>query len=266
VAGGATGVADFDGGYTIFNVPAGEQEVRGYGNGLQLTPANAGVVAGKGALNVNLAAAGEAGAVVSGKVEIVNPGDGSNTSVILVVEDTFDEAVNRGESPRGLRIGDVSGEFSIVDVPDGKYVVLAAFENDFLVRDPDTSIGGTEIVHITVAGKDFAIAESFKITGALGVQSPGKEDMEEVSGTPTFVWQDDSSEDHYELRVYDALGTVIWEDTNVPSVSGGDTVSAAYAGPALKPGMIYQYRALSIGKDGIPISATEDLRGVFIYR
>jgi hypothetical protein len=37
-------------------------------------------------------------------------------------------------------------------VPDGKYVALAAFENDGLVRDPDTSIGGTQIVHLTVSG------------------------------------------------------------------------------------------------------------------
>jgi hypothetical protein len=28
------------------------------------------------------------------------------------------------------------------------------------------------------------------------------------------------------------------------------------------PGMFYQFRAVSI-KDGVPISATEDLRGVF---
>mgnify|MGYP003512945731 CR=1 FL=1 len=33
--------------------------------------------------------------------------------------------------------------------------------------------------------------------------------------------------------------------------------------PALEAGMIYQFRATSI-KDGVPISSTEDLKGVFI--
>jgi len=277
VAGGATGVADFDGTYTVFNVPAGDRQVSGYAAGLQLAPATAKVTAGAETPNVDLALKGAATAVVSGKVDIVNPGDGKDTSVILVVEETFaglekeNGASLRGEAPRGLREAGVSGEFSIKDVPDGKYVVLAAFENDFLVRDPDTSIGGTEIVHITVASNSLPIAEGFKVTGALGVKSPGATKLEEVSGTPTFSWEDDSSEDHYELRVYDALGNKIWEDDAVPGVSGSDTVSATYAGPALKPGMIYQFRATSIGKSSggkpaTPISQTEDLRGVFIYK
>jgi hypothetical protein len=36
----------------------------------------------------------------------------------------------------------------------------------------------------------------------------------------------------------------------------------SYEGP-LEPGMYYQFRTVSI-KDGVPISATEDLRGVFV--
>jgi hypothetical protein len=36
-----------------------------------------------------------------------------------------------------------------------------------------------------------------------------------------------------------------------------------YAGKTLVKGMFYQFRAVSI-KDTVPISATEDLRGVFI--
>ncbi len=61
-------------------------------------------------------------------------------------------------------------------------VVLAAFENDGLVRDPDTSIGGTTIVHIEVmAGQtQVDLAESFKVTGALDVVSPGADTIEIV--------------------------------------------------------------------------------------
>ena len=52
-----------------------------------------------------------------------------------LVESTFDATFARGDSPRGLRAQragapSITGAFSIADVPDGRYVVLAAFEND----------------------------------------------------------------------------------------------------------------------------------------
>ena len=109
------------------------------------------------------------------------------------------------------------------------------------------------------------LADSFKVTGALPVISPGKDMLEVVSGTPDFKWGDDSSEDHYELRLFDAFGNKVWEDLAVPGVSSGD-VTATYAGPALQAGMIYQFRATSIKNGGTAISATEDLKGVFVYK
>ena len=142
--------------------------------------------------------------------------------------------------------------------------MLAAFENDGLVRDPDTSIGGTQIQHITVAGGNVA-GGSFKVTGALAVESPGANDIEIVSGTPTFTWEDDSSEDEYRVQVFDALGNQTWETTGNFDPGGGAPASVAYGGPALESGMIYQFRATSI-KNGTPISSTEDLKGVFLYQ
>jgi hypothetical protein len=267
LAGGATGIADLDGNYEVFNVPAGMGiEVSAYAQGLNITPAKADVTAGKQTPNINLTPKNEATAVVSGKVSIVNGMGASSTSVILALEATFNATAARGEAPKGLRAANVTGDFSIPGVPDGKYVVLAAFENDGLVRDPDTSIGGTQIVHITVAGASQPISSTFKITGALPVVSPGADKIDTVMGMPSFSWGDDSSEDHYELRVFDALGTKVWENLAVPGVSGQKTVTAMYAGPALKAGMIYQFRAVSIGKDGVPISTTEDLKGVFAYK
>lgn len=56
---------------------------------------------------------------------------------------------------------------------------------------------------------------------------------------------------------------LIWEDTMVPGVSGSKTVEVPYGGPALSPGY-YQFRAISVKEADSPISATEDLRGVFI--
>lgn len=263
VAGSATALVASDGTFTIFNVPAGATTVTAYRQGYNVESANVTVTENATTTDVALAGTARPAVTVSGKVEIVNPGNGTNTSVILVVADTFVENAARGESPPGLRIGDVSGDFAITGVPDGKYVVLAAFEDDYLVRDPDTCIGGTEIVTVTVAGSNVAIAESFKITGALDVVSPDAEQV--VSGTPSFVWVDDSSEETYALSVYDAFGTLVWQEPAVPGVTGSKNVTVTYAGPALTPGMIYQYRATSIRKTACPISRTEDLRGVFRY-
>jgi hypothetical protein len=83
-----------------------------------------------------------------------------------------------------------------------------------------------------------------------------------VHGTPVFSWADDSSEDGYQLWVYDALGKLVWQDLIVPSVKGNQAVTVTYAGPALQPGMIYKAESM---KMGTPISATEDLKGVFLY-
>ncbi len=268
VAGGSTGVADKDGAYTVFNVTPGSVGVQGYAAGVNLKPATADVKAGATTDNVDLDVLGKATATVSGTVQIVNAPGGSVTSVILVVEDTFVKDVARGEAPPGLKAENVTGAFSIPDVPDGKYVVLAAFENDGLVRDPDTSIGGTQIVRITVSGSNQAISQGFKVTGALAVSSPPdpSPDVATMSGTPQFAWASDPSAGSFNADIYDALGNQIWEKTGILPPKGNQDVTLDYAGPALTSGMFYQLRAVSLSKAGVPISATEDLKGVFVYK
>jgi hypothetical protein len=209
---------------------------------------------------------------VSGSVQIVNAPGGSVTSVVLAIESTFDEALGRGQVPPGLRVGGISGAFSIEDVPDGRYVVLAAFENDNLVRDPDENISGTQTVHIQVPdpenGNVITISEGFKITEALAVVGPGAEAPEIVtSSTPTLTWADDSSEDGYKIRVFDAFGNEIWQ-TELGPTTGSADVSIQYAGAALETGMFYQFRVTSFRERGGShgaISTTEDLKGVFSF-
>ena len=204
---------------------------------------------------------------VNGDLSFVNA-SANSTSVVLVVESTFNAALARGEVPPGLRAFPVTGKYTFADVPAGDYIVLAAFENDELVRDPDESIGGTELQHVTVAGAPVDVA-GFKITGALAVVAPGAEGPEPVTADITFEWADDSSEDGYELTVLDTFGVEVWKDTEVARVTGSATVTHAYAGDALAPGY-YQFRAVSWrdekGAAGgrTYISATEDLKGVFI--
>jgi len=260
---GHTAIAGRDGDYTIFNVPAGSAAVSAYARGYNYAPKTVDLGAGATtAVNLDLDPA--AASTVSGSVSIVNGQNGTATSVILVLESTFNAALARGETPPGLRAPDpgtapnVTGAFSITGVPAGKYVVLAGFENDNLVRD-ESGIGGTSIVHqAVVAGQDATIATGFKVTGADDIVSPGALGPEIVTSAPTFKWLDDSSEDRYTVTVFDSYGAVVWE-----SGTGKSVVTLAYGGPALKPGMYYQFRVASIKDPSTVISRSEDLKGVF---
>ena len=264
-----TAISDSDGDFVLFNVPDGAIDVKGFRQGLVVTPASV-TMAGADVTGVLLATSTDGLATVSGSVNLVNPGDGSLTSVILVVASTFDADAVRGEAPAGLRAGDVSGAWTIEGVPPGRYVVLAAFENDFIVRDPDAGISGTDIVTVDVpAGGDVA-AGDFKITGAMAVVSPGADGIELITDpNPTLRWQRDSSIDGYLVRVIDALGNEV-DAAEVVNVSGQAVQEYVYAGPALQSGMIYQFRVVSFADspsmDRLYRSATEDLKGVFQFQ
>jgi hypothetical protein len=268
---GISAIADTSGDFKIFNVPAGSFTVKAYAKGVNYDPINVNVTAGQTAAANPKINTGKAASQVSGSVNIVNPGSGTATSVILVVESTFNEVLARGETPPGLRAPDpgtapnVNNAFAISGVPEGRYVVLAAFENDNLVRDPDTSIGGTQIVHIQVtSGSDTSLGTSFKVTGALDVIGPGANAPQAVTTKPILTWADDSSEDGYTVVVYDAFGNVAWPPQDVAKATGTNP-SVQYDGPLVK-GMFYQFKATSFhdtNSGRVPISNTEDLRGVF---
>jgi hypothetical protein len=269
-------VADASGEFVLFNIQSGDWSVNGYRGGLQITPA-AVTVADADLTDVVLEVAEGGTATVSGSVNIVNADGSLATSVVLIPSSVFIDVFEFGPVPFGLRAPepgiapDVGGAWTIAGVPAGTYKVIAALENDFLVRDPDLNIAGTQIVEITVgAGETFTVPDSFKITEALEVIGPGRDQPEEVTGTPSFEFADDSSEDYYVVVVHDALGNEIWRDDMVPGVSGSATVVVPYGGPALTDGMYYRFQATSWrdsgGGDASPISRTEDLRGVFVFR
>ncbi len=260
---GYTAIAGRDGEYTIFNVPVGTANVAAFARGYNYMSKSAAVSAGA-TVDVNLDLSDAAASAVTGSVSIVNGQNGTATSVILVVESTFKANIARGEAPPGLRAPDpgtapnVNGAFSITGVPAGRYVVLAAFENDYLVRD-ESGGGGTDIVHQEVlAGQNVTIGSGFKVTGSVDIVGPGAIGPEMVTGAPTFTWLDDSSEDRYAITVFDSYGVVVWEGGTPKSVT-----SLLYGGPALKSGMYYQFRVQSIKDPATVISRSEDLKGVF---
>ena len=125
----------------------------------------------------------------------------------------------------------------------------------------------TDVVVVDING-DLDISESFKVTEALEVISPGADGLEIVNTVPDLVWAQDSSEDGYEVRVFDALGNLVHEDTMVPDGAGSEPITYVLDGRVtLTPGMIYQFRVVSFADSpsmGRQFrSATEDLKGVF---
>lgn len=268
VGGGSSAISDIDGSFVLFNVTPGSVTVKGFAAGQQLTPATV-TVAPSAQAEVVLTASSTPLSRVSGSLSLVNAGGIAATSVVLIVKDTFSATLERGETPRGLRKTGVSNQFTFEGVPDGEYTVIPSLDNDGAVRDPDTSISGTTIVNITVPNgtvRDITLPTGFKVTAALAVRGPGMDQPEGITtATPLFKWADDSSEDGYEIRVFDSFGTKIWENLAIAKVTGSPDVTATYAGPALQPGMYYLFQALSyrIKTGRVAISRTEDLRGIF---
>jgi hypothetical protein len=271
---GYTAIADTEGEYRIFNLPAGNYTVNPYVQGANYDAGQT-TIAGGDEKELNFNMNDSATADLTGKVNIVNPGQGSATSIILVLKSTFDSMLIRGETPPGLRAPepgidpDVTGTFTIEGIPTGTYMILAAFENDFLVRDPDTCISGTAILEQAFSsGQSVDLSnEAFKITGSLDVIQPGADGPEMVTTpNPVLSWEDDSSEDNYDIVVYDTFGNKVWE-TSIAGTSGSNpTVQYDFDGMAtpLESGMYYQFKATSTkGTPACELSQTEDLKGVF---
>jgi hypothetical protein len=277
VGGGAglTGVADDSGGYAIYNLATGTQYVvTAYAKGVNYVPVTTAVlVAGDNAVST-LALSSGTGATLSGGL-IFNNGASSNIQVTLVVQSTYDSNLDRGETPPGLTVDAGASSYTFSGVPDGKYVVLAAFGLDGDVRDV-SGTGNTAAPEVTIQGGTVqGTPPNFKIIPAVDLLTIGGTAVSPTpvvvtTATPTFTWQKgsvDSSAATYRVLVFDSFGNQVWSH----DVAAAMTESATYAGTALQAGMTYQLRILAI-KDAMPVPAsftqlseTEDVAGVFTY-
>ena len=95
----------------------------------------------------------------------------------------------------------------------------------------------------------------------MAVVGPGAAGAEAVGATPLLEWDDDSSEDQYDVVVFDSFGEVVFETTRGGHTGAGNP-SVTYEGEPLQAGMYYQFRVTSL-KDGVPLSRTQPVEGVF---
>jgi hypothetical protein len=260
-----TARADSTGSFTVFNVPSGNYGVQAFRQGANYTPASVNV-ASTDVTGVKLVPNATPTGTISGTANIV--ATTGQTSVVLALMSTYDAATGRGELVPGLRAPNpgtapnVSGAFSIAGVPDGDYAVLAAFENDGLVLDPDPSQNPVNPQEVVVSNGTASASPTFKVTNAVTMVGPGAGDtVEDVTGAPSFTWTAYSSSQTFQLDVFDAFGTQVWNANGTTQSGGNQTVT--YAGPTLTSGNVYWWHLIVFDQGGKPISQTEDLMGVF---
>jgi hypothetical protein len=270
-------VSDAAGAFVILNVPAASYDVHGYIAGKDFTPLT-GVALAASQDKTDLALVTRTPAMLSkltGSIDIVN-GQTTTTETLIVLA----TAATR-EVPAGLAKMTAGHNYEIDGVPPGSYLILASFNNDDLVRDPDPQqLPRPILVNLPADAPGGTLAVgTFKITGDVGIVAPGTGAPDEApvpAAGLTLRWMDDSGEDFYGISMTDAYGVRIWG--SAPSTTVEPTVKAdknatsiAYTGPALTPGQTYWWRVDSYKclNNQTPctlmkeISTSEDLRGVF---
>jgi hypothetical protein len=283
-AGGAglTGIADDSGSYAIYNLAPGTQYViTAYAKGVNYVPVTtAALVPGDNTVS-RLALGSGTGATVTGGL-IFNNGVTDPVAVALVVESTYDPILDRGETPPGLAVQSAASGYSFTNVPDGKYIVLAAFDADGNVRDvscpspPCTN--NTQPVVVIVQGGSAGAVGQFKITRAISGltiagATPTVAPMVVSTSTPVFTWTKAnaySSAQTYRVTVYDSTGNVAW----TVDQPGGNSNSVTPPGGTIVAGDLYQLRIAAFANVTIPVdptlrnqlSQTEDVLGVFTYQ
>lgn len=261
---------DSDGGFMLHNVPAGTASITAWKAGLNF-PAVDGVqvLAGQETPDVLLTASTVPTNVVSGSVSFLAVENGV-TDITITHPGTH-------EVIPGLRtFNSTANQFSLTDVPNGTFDIVASLDNDGFVLDPDRIVKfGTPT--ILVAGSPVTV--DFDVTDSVPLLRPA--DNEEIPLPATdadlvFSWMAYPSTSDYVVEVVNESGEVIWggfaaDGTKKVTTTGtsiGFNEDETATAP-LEVGRYYQVRIYASKDDRQQpggytlISSTEALRGVF---
>src|SRR5262245_52434884 len=95
-------IADVNGAFTLFNVPTGSAHIQAYSRNANYTAVDLNVQSGVDQSGVQLRKSGASTATLNGSVNLVAAAPGP-TSIVLIIESTFNPILIRGEVPPGLR-------------------------------------------------------------------------------------------------------------------------------------------------------------------
>jgi hypothetical protein len=268
-------VSDKDGNYTIFNVPAGTYDVKGFKASYNSSTATASVTADMETTEVGIELSTGAAGTLSGSVRNIAASN-------LDVDVSLVHPLTRETIP-GLVTQTTALTYTIANIPDGTYIARATFKNDDRVMDPDRIAKFGEPV-VTFAANTIEL--TFDITGSITLNSPTNEATTtqpvETSVAPTFTWTAYSSTSDYVIEVIDAAtGAVIWGGfdnsgslpvKNIVIPSSQQSITFNSDGNAtiseLIPGRTYRWRIFASKNDQNSdtgwtlISASEDQRGL----
>ena len=269
-------VSDGEGNYYVFNVPAGSYLVKGLISGYDGEAVEASVTGNLETSGVDLVLGSGASGTFTGQV-IDLLAENIEVDVALI------HAATRETIP-GLIAETENLAFTISNIPDGKYLARATFENDNRVMDPDRIVKFGE-PEVTISGGN-TVDLQIDVTGAVILVSPTNdsttiEPMEITTPSLAFEWEAFASTSDYVIEVSDINGTVVWGGFSkvgellvkrIEIPSGQLIVDYNFDGTAtvsvLEPGRIYRWRIFASKNDQQSdtgwtlISASEDQRGL----
>lgn len=199
-------VSDKDGNYSIYNVPQGSYQVKGYIKNYSSNAVPADVTASTETTGINVELTSGTSGSLNGTVRNLAT-DNKDVDVTLV------HPVTKETIP-GLSTKTVNLSYTLANIPDGTYIARATYKNDQRVMDPDRIAKFGEPV-VTFSGGD-ALTLTFDITNSITINSPTNDStttqpFEIATATPTFEWTAYSSTSDYVIEVVDvATGNIVW--------------------------------------------------------
>jgi len=270
---GYSSVTDGGGYFVINNIPAGSYTMQGWYSGYESTDTLVVVNTGAETDNIRIILTAGSAGTVTGKITFL-------ATTNIEVDVALVHPLTRHTIP-GLSTMTVSQNYTLLNVPPGKYLARATYANDGKVVDPDWIIKNGE-PFVTV-NRDTVVRD-FSVTGAVELLSPtnaptSTQPFEISDSLPLFIWVPYSSADDYVIEVINQNGRVIWggfaSNWSVRNVVTTETQirfnSDTSAMESLVRGMIYRWKIYASKDDHREpygwklISASEDQMGIIKF-